>query len=74
MTQKQKQKAKVIDYLKSGGTLTTMDGFSKLNMTKLPTRISELIREDGYNIVKTWETGRDEDGEPTRYMRYSLGV
>ena len=73
MTQKQKQKAKVIYYLKNIGSLTTFEAFGELKITKLPTRVSELIREDGYNIQKTWETGRDEDGNITRYVRYSLG-
>lgn len=44
------QKQRIIDYIAREGSITTMEAFSELGITKLTTRISEL-RRDGYNIV-----------------------
>ncbi len=44
------QKQKILDHLVREGSITTMEAFTELGITKLTTRISEL-RRDGYNIV-----------------------
>lgn len=50
--------------------LTTMEAFYKLNITKLSTRVSEMLRR-GYKIVKTPEVQVDRHGKVIkRYMRY----
>lgn len=44
------QKQRIIDYIAREGSITTIEAFMELGITKLTTRISEL-RRDGYNIV-----------------------
>ena len=49
--------------------LTTLEATYKLRITKLSTRISEMIPL-GYKISKTPETNINEYGERSRYIRY----
>lgn len=56
-----------IDTHKAG--ITPMDAFVDLNITKLATRISEMIRL-GYPIEKIPETRVNAAGETVRYTRY----
>lgn len=58
---------KYIDSHEAG--ITPMDAFIDLNITKLATRISEMIRL-GYPIEKTPESRVNAAGETVRYMRY----
>ena len=37
------------------GSITPMDAFSDLGITKLATRVSEM-REEGVSIIGEWET------------------
>ena len=52
-------------------TLTPMKAFTKLNITKLSTRIGELI-ERGEHIYKIPVTKKKKDGTVVRYMSYTL--
>ena len=61
----------ILEYLKSHKTISPMEAFSELGITKLSTRVGELIRE-GHKIKKTPENGVNRYGESTRYMVYSL--
>ena len=65
------QKAKIIFYLLNHPTLTPMEAFRELHITKLATRIGELIA-DGWQIEKGWEEHTNADGETSRYRVYSL--
>lgn len=56
------QKEKVIAYLEKEETISPMEAFSHLNITKLATRIGEIAR-DGVPIFQKREG---------QYMRYSL--
>ena len=49
--------------------LTTIEACYKLRITKLPTRIGEMIKM-GYPISKTPEIHVNEDGATERIMRY----
>ena len=49
--------------------ITTFEAYIFLNVTKLSTRISEMIR-DGYPISKTPVIRKTEDGVTQRFMRY----
>lgn len=49
--------------------LTTLEAAYKLRITKLPTRISEMIR-DGYPISKTPEVVVNQFGVTERFVRY----
>lgn len=66
------QKQRILDHLVRKGSITTMEAFTELNITKLTTRISEL-RRDGYDIVAERVIIRDDYGRvKTRFNRYRL--
>ena len=50
--------------------LTTLEATVKLHITKLSTRIGEMPPHVQKHISRTWETGKNEDGEIIRYIRY----
>lgn len=68
---KAKQKQRILDYMREKGTITPMTAFGELGITKLATRIGELI-DDGYDIKKVWEHDVNRYGDRVHYMRYSL--
>lgn len=64
------QHAKIWRYIDSRPSgITPMDAFIDLNITKLATRIGEMIRL-GYKIEKIPESRVNALGETVRYMRY----
>lgn len=65
------QHEKIMRYLKERGSISPMEAFQNLGITKLSTRISEM-RKSGIQFVKTYVTGKNRDGETDHYMRYSL--
>ena len=66
-----KQGKKIVQHLQNNPEgLTTFEATLKLRITKLSTRIGELDPETQRHISRTWETGRNEDGEMIRYIRY----
>lgn len=68
---KANQKARILEFLRNHRGITPMEAFGELSITKLSTRIGELI-EDGYNIRKVWVDDVNRYGEHIRYMRYFL--
>lgn len=64
---KDSQCFRVLSYMNKNGSITTMEAFSKLNITRLSGRIHEL-RRHGFDIESTNVV--TEDGK--RYVRYSL--
>lgn len=65
------QREQIYDYMTTFGSITPMDAFSDLGITKLATRVSEM-REEGVSIIGEWETKKNRHGKKVRYMRYSL--
>jgi len=65
------QKAAVLNYLKSGHTLTTKEAVDRFGCTRLPARISDY-RAEGYRFAEEWVTGETRYGTPTRFKRYKL--
>lgn len=63
------QHERIIDYLEKCGSITPMDAFNDLGITKLATRIGELKRE-GYEFEQELESGKNRFGEKVHYMRY----
>ena len=63
----------ILDYLEAHGSITPMEAFNNLGITKLSTRISEMIRR-GYKFRKVPVEGKNRYGEPVRYMRYEKAV
>ena len=59
----------IIDYLEKHGSITPMDAFRELGITKLSTRIGELSRR-GLKFTKRMETGLNRFGHECRFMRY----
>lgn len=63
------QHDRIRKYLQDFGSITPMQAFADLGITKLATRVGELIAQ-GEQICKEMVTGTNRYGEPVRYMRY----
>ena len=64
------QHSKSLNYLfRHPEGITPFEAFIELRITKLSTRIGELISM-GYEIEKIPESRKNADGETVRYMRY----
>ena len=66
------QKKMVLDYIREFGSITPLDGFRYLGVTRLAAVIFEL-KEDGHDIHTERERGKNRYGHPTMYARYSFG-
>ena len=66
------QKEMVLDYIREFGSITPIDAFRDLGITRLSAVVFNL-REEGHNIEKVIETGRNRFGNQMRYARYSFG-
>ena len=67
------QQFMILEYICLFGSITPMEAFSELGVTKLATRISEMI-SIGYKFTKTVEHKKNRHGKPVHYMRYGLDV
>lgn len=65
------QQELVIKYIKDFGSISPMEAFHDLGITKLSTRVSELKR-DGWKFNTVVEKGVNRYGKKTHYCRYSL--
>lgn len=65
------QHDRILNYMKEFGSITTLDAFRDLGITKLTTRISEL-RRDGVQIIGTPEVVENRFGDKCHIHRYSL--
>ena len=65
------QKQMIVKYIKDFGSISPMEAFSDLGITKLATRVSELI-SDGEKIRKQPEKRLNRYGKKCRYMRYTM--
>lgn len=66
------QKQRIIDYIAREGSITTIEAFMELGITKLTTRISEL-RRDGYDIEGEKVVVYDSKGKAvSRFNRYTI--
>lgn len=61
----------ILKYIADFGSITPMEAFGDLGITKLSTRISEM-RKDGMEFKIESVKGKNRYGKPTRYARYSL--
>lgn len=66
------QAERIYEYMNRFGSITPMDAFSDLGITKLATRVSEMIG-DGVQIEKKLEKSKNRYGQTVHYMRYRLG-
>lgn len=66
------QNERILSYIKEFGSITPMEAFRDLGITKLSTRVSDMSRNHGIEFEKTYTKGKNRFGEPIYYMRYSL--
>lgn len=68
---KMTQHDRIIKYMKDFGSITTLQAFMDLGITKLTTRISEM-RRDGIAIEGTPITVENRYGDKCHIHRYTL--
>lgn len=66
------QHQQIIAYMNDHGTITPMQAFRDLKITKLATRISELKRR-GVDIETAYIDSENDQGNHYRYAMYRLG-
>lgn len=62
---------KVLQFIKVNGSITSMQAFYNLGVTRLAARIANL-RERGVGIESKTVSGKAKDGTPIHYSVYSL--
>lgn len=67
------QRERVLKYIHDFGSISPMEAFADLGITKLATRISELSRM-GYEFDKEYEAAKNRYGESCHYMRYRFAA
>lgn len=65
------QKQMVEKYINEFGSITPLDAFKDLGITKLATVVSDM-KKLGFEFYQKFETGQNRWGQPTRYMRYAF--
>lgn len=65
------QEQRVINYIKAYGSITPIDAFMDLGITKLATVVSRLKR-NGYTFYQHLDYNKNRYGELCHYMRYWL--
>lgn len=66
------QKDMVLDYINEFGSITPVDAFRDLGITRLAAVVCNLRRE-GHDIHKEREHAYNRYGQKVRYARYSFG-
>ena len=66
------QHQRIISFIKAHGSITPMEAFANLGITKLSTRIGEIERKGLASFSRTRETSLNRYGEEANYMRYRL--
>lgn len=64
------QSKRVLDYMRKNGSITTLEAFKYLGITRLAGVIFELRKE--YTIISKTEEYRNRYGEKTACSRYYL--
>lgn len=65
------QRDAILQYIKDFGSITPMEAFTDLGITKLATRISEM-RKDGMRFKIEMVKSRTRYGKTVHYAKYSL--
>ena len=66
-----KQQQRVLDYMLQHGSITSMEAFRELGVTRLSAVIFVLKRK-GYNIKSVTESFKNRYNEPVSFSRYSV--
>ena len=62
---------KIKEYINEFGSISSMEAFKDLGITRLSARIMELERQ-GVNIERTSEYALNRYGDKTHYTRYTI--
>lgn len=65
------QAERIEAYINKYGSISPMEAFADLGITKLATRVSEM-KKDGYVFEQEYIEGKNRFGENVYYMRYSF--
>ena len=65
------QEIRVINYINEFGSITPLDAFRDLGITKLATIVSRLKRQ-GFHFYQHLDYSKNRFGEMCHYMRYWL--
>lgn len=63
------QYERITQYIRDFGSISPMEAFRDLGITKLATRVSEM-RKCGMEFDQELEKTTNRYGDPVRYMRY----
>ncbi len=66
-----KQQQRVLNYMNEFGSISSLEAFKDLGVTRLSAVIFCLKRK-GYNIASKTEACKNRYGEPVRFSRYSV--
>ena len=69
MIQATTQKQQIAEYINTFGSITPMQAFGDLGITKLATRVSEM-KKVGYTFKQTQICTYNRYGKPVRFMKY----
>lgn len=69
---KNTQCKRMIAHMRKYGSISSLEAQTEYGIMRAASRVNDL-RNMGYDIKTTMETGRNRYGEPTRYARYTLG-
>lgn len=62
---------RVLAYMQAHGSITAAEAIERFGCYRLGARIYDL-RQRGHKIVSIVERGKNRDGEPVHYARYSI--
>lgn len=65
------QEQKIINYVERFGSITTLDAFRDLAITRLSARIFN-IKKLGYKVLSVREKSKNRFGEEVNYNRYFI--
>ena len=65
------QREQILNYIKVFGSITPMEAFADLGITKLATRISEM-RRDGLEFKIESVKSKNRFGKSVRFAKYSM--
>ena len=66
-----KQHNRILQYMRTHGSITSTEAQIHLSIARLAARISEM-RKEGIAIEKKTEYSKNQFGEPVHYARYTL--
>ena len=60
---------RLLDYMRGGGKVTSLDALSEFGIARLASRVSDL-RKLGYPVMSEWVEVENRYGEKVRVKRY----